>query len=328
MKVLITGGCGFVGRYFSRHFTDLGHEVDCVDSLLPGTGAIHPRDWPMFSLLGRPKFHFHNMDCRTFIKDRSPNDYELILHLAALVGGRLVMENDPIAVATDLSIDSEIIYWASNYKIHSPKFLYFSSSAAYPIDFQKRDSYHLLSEHEIDISSNFIGKPDLTYGWAKLTGEYLINLAVQRKGLRSIIYRPFSGYGEDQDLTYPFPAICKRALEHDESKDFVVWGTGQQMRDFVHIEDCVQCVIQTMGSSDTGDAFNISSGIYTSFIELAELCLSTVNKSSKVTGMSTMPEGVFARGGDTRKQNEHGFSPVISLAEGVRRGLAFRKVHL
>ena len=328
MKVLVTGGCGFVGRYFTKHFIDQGYEVDCVDNLVAGTGAIHPRDWPVFNIEHHPGLHFHAEDCRDFIKGRVPDEYAYVVHLAAIVGGRLVIENDPIAVATDLSIDSEIINWVSNHRERSPKLVYFSSSAAYPVDFQKKDGYHLLEETEIDFNSPFIGKPDLTYGWAKLTGEYLITLAVEKKGLRAVVYRPFSGFGEDQDLSYPFPAICKRAIEHDASQAFVVWGTGQQMRDFVHITDCVRCVVKTMDQSDRGDVFNISSGIYTSFIELAQMCLQEVKKTSRVVGMSTMPEGVFARGGATAKQREHGFTPEIPLADGIKAAIAFRRQRL
>ena len=59
-----------------------------------------------------------------------------------------------------------------------------------------------------------IGMPDMSYGWAKLTCEYLAQLAYRKHGLKSICYRPFSGYGEDQDDAYPFPSICKRVMEN------------------------------------------------------------------------------------------------------------------
>ena len=90
MKVLVTGGCGFVGRYFTKHFIDQGYEVDCVDKLVAGTGAIHPRDWPVFNIEHHPGLHFHAEDCRDFIKGRVPDEYAYVVHLAAIVGGRLV----------------------------------------------------------------------------------------------------------------------------------------------------------------------------------------------------------------------------------------------
>lgn len=62
--------------------------------------------------------------------------------------------------------------------------------------------------------------PDMSYGWAKLTHEYLSRLACEKHGLKSVTYRPFSGYGEDQDDHYPFPSICKRALANKGQKKF------------------------------------------------------------------------------------------------------------
>jgi len=67
----------------------------------------------------------------------------------------------------------------------------------------------LLKEDMISFEGD-IGMPDMTYGWAKLTNEYLAQLAYQKHGLKSVCYRPFSGYGEDQDDAYPFPSICRR----------------------------------------------------------------------------------------------------------------------
>ena len=91
-----------------------------------------------------------------------------------------------------------------------------------------------------------IGMPDMSYGWAKLTCEYLARLAYEKHGLKSVCYRPFSGYGEDQDNSYPFPSICKRVLAHQGAKVLDVWGSGKQMRDFIHIDDCVAGVVATM----------------------------------------------------------------------------------
>ena len=68
----------------------------------------------------------------------------------------------------------------------------------------------LLTEDMISFDLE-LGMPDMSYGWAKLTCEYLARLAYEKHGLKSVCYRPFSGYGEDQDDTYPFPSICKRA---------------------------------------------------------------------------------------------------------------------
>ncbi len=69
-------------------------------------------------------------------------------------------------------------------------------------DLQRQDHYELLKEDMIDFTKS-IGMPDMSYGWAKLTCEYLARLAYEKHGLKSIVYRPFSGYGEDQDVWSP-----------------------------------------------------------------------------------------------------------------------------
>jgi len=231
-----------------------------------------------------------------------------------------MIENNPLAVADDLSIDAAYWQWA---KIAKPaKTLCFSSSAAYPISLQREDHYVLLKEDMISFEGD-IGMPDMTYGWAKLTCEYLAQLAYQKHGLRSVSYRPFSGYGEDQDDAYPFPSICKRAIAHRGARELTVWGTGTQMRDFIHIEDCVDGILLTMDKIDDGSAVNLSTGILTSFIEFAQLAADTLGYRPEVRGLSDKPAGVHARGGDTQKQRQLGFQYTIDFKSGIARALKY-----
>ena len=121
---------------------------------------------------------------------------------AAIVGGRAKIDGDPMMVALDLSIDAEFFYWVTRHK--PARVLYPSSSAAYPVSKQTEDNTIQLAEHDIDF--NNMGQPDMTYGWTKLTGEYLAHIAAKHYGIKITCIRPFSGYGEDQDLTYPIPS--------------------------------------------------------------------------------------------------------------------------
>jgi GDP-L-fucose synthase len=168
-----------------------------------------------------------------------------------------------------------------------------------------------------------IGMPDMSYGWAKLTCEYLARLAYDKHGLKSVCYRPFSGYGEDQDDSYPFSSICKRAFAYKGAKQLEVWGNGTQMRDFIHIDDCVAGAIATMDKIHNGDAVNLSTGIYTSFTEFALMAAKLCGYSPEVRGMSDKPTGVFARGGDIQKQKSLGFKYKIDFATGVKRALDY-----
>jgi GDP-L-fucose synthase len=320
-RILITGGAGFVGRHFVRRFLEAGDEVYVVDSVVPDTGGIAPETgWPLFEPRDFKNFHFQREDCRDWFKRHETEPFDYAFHLAAMVGGRMMIEHNPLAVAQDLSIDAE--YWAWAVKARPAKTICFSSSAAYPIKFQRAQGYRLLREDMIEIGGD-VGMPDMSYGWAKLTHEYLARLAYEKHGLKSVAYRPFSGYGEDQDLHYPFPSICKRALECKGQASLSVWGTGDQMRDFIHIEDCVDGVLLTMDKIDNGDALNLSTGILTSFKAFAKQAAELCGYTPEVTGTSNRPEGVFARGGDTAKQKQFGFEYKVAFRAGIQRALDY-----
>lgn len=325
-KILVTGGAGFVGRHVVRRFLEAGDEVHCVDNIAPLTGAVDPEaEWPLFDPTDYDNFHFYREDCRAYFNRVKDDDFDYAFHLAAIVGGREVIENNPLAVADDLSIDAQYWQWAA--ETHPGKTICFSSSAAYPIKYQRREDYVLLREDMIRFDDD-IGMPDLTYGWSKLTHEYLARLAYERHGLKSVCYRPFSGYGEDQADTYPFPSICKRAIRNRGADTLNVWGTGEQMRDFIHIEDCVDGVLQTMDQVDDGEAVNLSTGIYTNFKQFARMAAEACGYHPEVVGLSDKPSGVFARGGDTTKQRGLGFTAQTDFRTGIERAIAFYEARM
>ena len=323
-KVLVTGGAGFVGRHLCHALLKRGDQVICVDNIVPLTGGINPKTeggWPLYDPFDYSNFIYLNEDCRDYFAQTKDDDFDEVYHLAAMVGGREMIERNPLAVAEDLAIDSLFWKWAKD--VRPEKSVCFSSSAAYPIKFQRQNDYQLLSEGMIDFRED-IGFPDLSYGWAKLTHEYLARLAYKMHGLKSVTYRPFSGYGEDQDKAYPFPSICRRVLEEKNSDQLIVWGTGDQMRDFIHIEDCIRGILHTMGMIDDGSAVNLSTGILTSFKEFAFKAANMVGYNPEIRGTSDKPEGVFARGGDTTFQKSLGFQYKTQFEQGILRGLEFQ----
>jgi GDP-L-fucose synthase len=323
MKVLITGGLGFVGRWFTSELLSQNSSVHVVDNIKGGSGAI----WPGSKWLhGNPKsnrnFSSEIRDCRDFFA-HDKSKWDLVIHLAAVVGGRLTIELNPLAVAEDLAIDAEFWQWALKSK--PKKIVHFSSSAAYPVNLQSYAFHKPLIESDIDFERG-LSTPDLTYGWAKLTSEYLAKFAAEQYGLQVYNFRPFSGYGEDQDLSYPFPAIIKRAItaKKSNSKDnFIVWGSGLQERDFIHISDVVRLVLKTVKLYPNVDALNLGSGIATNFITLAKKILNQLDLNADVVGLGEMPEGVFSRCADISKMNNLIGSPKISLEEGIRLSIKY-----
>ena len=139
MKILITGSEGFVGRAFARYFHGAGHDITRVDIK-------------------------RGIDARAFFA-KDDTKFDLVIHLAAVVGGRATIEGNPLAVATDLAIDSDLFQWALRPK--PERIIYYSSRAASPIDLQEYPfAVQLL---EPDIASNDISNPAPPHAWATLT---------------------------------------------------------------------------------------------------------------------------------------------------------------
>jgi len=317
-SALIPGGCGFVGRHMTSKLLSLGYHVTVVDNLSTG---LAPEQWPHHLRISEEHysdFTFHHADFRSYVRNATP-DFDLICHLSAVVGGRLLIDGDPLAVASDLAIDADLFNWVVG-PVRPRKLLYFSSSAAYPIALQRLEFHQPLSEDLISFS-NQLGVPDMTYGWSKLTGEFLAGFAAQKYGLDVVIYRPFSGYGEDQDFTYPFPSIVRRVANRENP--IVVWGSGEQQRDFIHIDDVLDAVLVSMNRLAPGEALNLGSGEGISFRRLAEMTCKILGHDAPVVNDASKPEGVFARVGDCRRMFSY-YRPRISLEQGIQRVYEFQ----
>jgi len=333
---LISGACGFVGRNMvKRLYRTTADRLFLVDDLSIGT---HPSTWMEYTastqlkdleVIGEDerilfwKGDFRDLLFRLRMNPRYlQEEYGLnfdhfsdVFHFAAIVGGRLKIEGDPMAVALDLSIDAEFFYWICQHK--PDRVLYPSSSAAYPINLQSTSGAIALSEGDIDFNKN-LGVPDMTYGWSKLTGEFLAQIAARHYGISVVCIRPFSGYGEDQDLSYPVPAIAARAAKRENP--FEVWGSGKQGRDFVHIDDVLDLIFILLDNVSDGSAYNIGSGKLTSFLELIGLFTRFAGYSPEIKPLLDKPVGVHSRYCDMSLVEERfGWKAAISLEEGMRR---------
>lgn len=318
-NVLVTGGAGFVGRHAVKRLCDDGYDVTVVDNMVSAS-SLHPELW-MPHLKPRKQFKFIEEDCRGFFA-KCQEKFDMIIHLAAIVGGRLSIENQPLSVAEDLAIDAMMFNWAVSTK--QKKVIFLSSSAAYPIEYQTRGVESRLAEGMIDLDGFSIGKPDLSYGWAKLTGEYLARLAHSRNGLDVACFRPFSGYGEDQHTTYPFPSILQRVIESEGCKPIDVWGSGEQTRDFIYIDDCIDAILALSPDINDGSALNLGTGVGTSFSALVNAAHNILyGVDASVNCLIGKPEGVFYRVADTTALNAAGFTPSFDLAAGIERSLRF-----
>lgn len=337
MKIhLVSGGCGFVGRNMVKRLLQTTEDkVFMVDDLSIGR---HPSEWlPNFvstknqdlEVIGAAgRLFFWKGDFRNllfymrqqprYIQEKYGIEFDRfddVFHFAAIVGGRMKIEGDPMIVALDLSIDAEFFYWVTQHK--PQRVLYPSSSAAYPVSLQTTDGAIALSEGDIDFDKN-LGTPDMTYGWSKLTGEFLAKIAAQHYGVRVACIRPFSGYGEDQEQSYPVPALAARAARKEDP--FEVWGSGKQGRDFVHIDDVLDFIFMLLDNVSDGSAYNIGSGRLTSFLELISLFGEIAGYEPTVKPLLDKPVGVHSRYANMDVVNEKfNWKPKISIKEGMER---------
>ena len=302
MRALVLGDRGFLGRHFAVELKRRGYEVIGMDT------KVTPAQ-----------------DCRTYFRkylSRGPGyrevnagHWDLVVHCAGVVGGRETIENDPLATAESLSIDAEMFRWAA---VARPGWvLYFSSSAAYPVELQRMDIYSepwTLGEDDIH-PTGMIGEPDEVYGWSKVMGEILAD-RLRRTGVPVTVVRPFSGYGEDQDDTYPFRAILERVRRREDPLE--VW-CGDCVRDWIHVDDVVRGALAVV-ESGTDLPVNLCTGRGVSFYELAELMAKAAGYEPMIIGRPDMPQGVAYRVGEPTRMHTF-YQPAVTLEEGIRRAL-------
>ncbi len=239
--------------------------------------------------------------------------YDLAIHCAAIVGGRASIDGSPLGVATNLALDAWYMRWLI--RTGTPRAVYFSSSAAYPVALQQPGPIHRLVETDIDYGQP--GRPDATYGLVKLAGEQLAGYA-EAEGCRVSILRPFSGYGEDQADCYPFPAFIRRAKERQDP--FEIWGEGSSTRDWIHIDDLVGATLAAVDQGVTGP-INLGWGRATSFDELAALVTAEAGYRPELKHLAGAPQGVHHRVCDPKRMLDV-YQPKVTLEEGAHRALA------
>lgn len=290
---LVTGDRGFVGRHMLQALEAAGWWVTGLDV------KNGPAD-----------------DVRDFFRS-SDHHYDLVVHCAAVVGGRQMIEGSPLALAVDLSIDAELFGWAL--RTRPERIVYFSSSAAYPVMYQGPALHWRLYEDLISLDD--VHNPDYVYGWSKLTGEMLAAHA-RRAGIPVTVLRPFSGYGPDQDLDYPFPSFIERAVYRADP--FEIWGDGTQVRDWIHIDDIVNATMACIVQGIDGP-LNLGWGRPTSFLELADLVTASVGYKPALALRQDRTTGVAYRVADPTRMLQV-YRPVVPLELGVALALRAKAV--
>lgn len=293
-RALVTGAAGFVGRHMVAELERRGWDVMGHD--VAGNGA----------------------DCLATFRYWQTDRYDLVVHAAARAPHRAAIDGQPATGVYNRLLDSAMFDWAV--RTGQRRVLYLSSSAVYGTVLQVNDELaRPLEEDDASpcATDGSMAVPFDTYGWAKLAGEQMA-AAASAAGVPVHIVRPFSGYGEDQGEDFPFGAFVARARRREDP--FRIWGDGQQVRDWIHIDDVVAGALAVV-EADERRPVNLCTGVGTSMAYLADMIACEAGHNPEFEFDLRAPSGVSYRVGDPARLREI-YTPRISLAEGVARAMA------
>jgi UDP-glucose 4-epimerase len=306
LRVLITGGAGFIGSHLADAYLERGDEVYAIDDL--STGSIDN----IQHLKQHPRFHYtiesvHNQPVVAELVDQC----DVIFHLAAAVGVKLIVESPVRTIETNIK-GTEVVLALANKK--KKKVLIASTSEVYGL------SEQVPFREDGNLVMGATTKGRWSYACSKAIDEFLALAYWREKKLPTIIVRLFNTVGPRQTGQYGMviPTFVKQALA---GRPITVYGDGLQSRCFGYVGDVVQALIKLMeNASAVGQVFNIGSNQEVTILGLAHRVKELTNSESEIVfvpydeayeeGFEDMPRRVP----DISKINALvGFQPKMSL---------------
>ena len=301
MRILVTGGAGFIGSHLIEELLIKGHHVCALDDLSTGTmeNLLIPRKSDKFNYVEGSILN------KTLVESLVA-DSDYVIHLAAAVGVQKILK-DPIgSLITNIQGSENVMFAAASRGIPT---ILASTSEVYG-----KNSSGPLNEE----SDRIIGSPLLsrwTYSEAKAIDESLARALYERDGYPVKIIRYFNTVGPRQSPAYGMviPTFFRCALK---GNDLVVHGDGKQSRVFCHVQDAVKGTISLFDSDKGfGDVFNIGGIEEVSILELAKLVIAMCNSSSKI---------IFQTYEDLRKKGFEDMSRRIPDCSKLRKSTGWQ----
>jgi len=302
MKIVITGGAGFIGSHFAEYFSALGDEVHVVDNLRSG----------YLSNIDKFNLTFHNVSItEKEIIHKILENADVVINLAALVSVPESLEKPFETVENNVIGLLNILEAAKIHRVG--KVIHASSAAVYGDNPEQPKRITMKPE------------PKTPYAITKLDGEYYLRMYAEEYGLNTNSLRFFNVFGPRQDPQSQYAAAVPIFIHNAVNNiDITIYGDGKQTRDFVFVKDVVQAGSKAIEFNGKGEVFNVATGFSVTIDEIAKTIIKLTGSESKIIFADERPGDIkysSALIDETKKLL--GYSPEYSLEEGLKDTVEF-----
>ena len=306
--VLVTGGASFIGSHLVDALVERNARVRIVDNLSSGRLANIQGHVDA----GRVEFVQGDL-MEPGLAQKVVKGMEVVFHLAADHGGRGYVDLHQAACATNLALDGMLFH--ACYKAGVHKVVFASSGCVYP-NFLQTDA-----GKEIYLTEDLVKPPydaDNMYGWAKLMAELTLQAYYRDWGLKSALCRYFTVYGPRGHENHAVIAMIARSFVDQDP--FVVWGNGEQIRNWTHVSDIVAGTILAAEKIDDGTAVNLGTMERTRVIDaVREVLRYTGKEHLRIQLDPSKPTGPVNRVADNSQAKKLlGWEPKVRFMDGLR----------
>jgi nucleoside-diphosphate-sugar epimerase len=304
----VTGGASFIGSHLTNVLVERGASVRVVDNLSSGQLAN------IQGQVDSGKVEFIQADLtEPGVAQQAAAGVQVVFHLAADHGGRGYVDLHQAACATNLALDGMLFRACHQARVE--KVVYASSGCVYPNHLQTDPGQVLY------LTEGMVGPPcdaDNMYGWAKLMGELTLRAFYKDWGMKSASCRYFTVYGERGHENHAVIAMIARAFIGQNP--YVVWGNGEQIRNWTHVDDIVAGTIIAAERIDDGTAINLGTMERTRVIDAVHEVLRCTGHSAEIELHPEMPTGPMNRVADNSLGKQLlGWEPEVRFMNGLRR---------
>ena len=307
-RTLVTGGASFIGSHLVDALIARGTSVRVIDNL--SSGKIENIKAHIDA--GRVEFIHADLSDPVVAED-AVRGMNVVFHLAADHGGRGYVDLHQVACATNFILDG-VVFKACR-KAGVEKVVYASSGCVYPNHIQTDPGQILY------LTEDMVGPPydaDNLYGWAKLMAEMTLRAYHAETGMKSACCRYFTVYGDRGHENHAVIAMIARAFVRQDP--YVVWGTGEQIRNWTHVSDIVSGTILAAEKIDDGTAVNLGTMERTRVIDAAREVLRYTKHHAKIELHPEMPTGPLNRVADNALAKRLlGWEPKVKFMDGLHQ---------